>query len=94
MKFGPELDALIAARIFAQTVPVQCPPYSTDIAAAWLIVEEMLSRGLSVRVTKKPGDFPWHAYIDGKEGFQNSSQAQTAPRAICVAALLAHGVKV
>jgi hypothetical protein len=64
------------------------PDYSTDIAAAWLVVERMRSAhkwDLELVVT----DEGTHARFKGARSF-----ADAAPIAICLAALKAVGVTV
>ncbi len=72
------------------------PAYSTDIAAAWLVVEELRARGiwleeLSGRYeTSYRAGFSWR---DPERGVRyQQAMADTAPLAICRAALEAlHG---
>ena len=69
-------------------------PYSTDIAAAWTVVEHLTSAILgnpstlhdSLQLTYESG--AWHVTID-REGFGDDCMA--APEAICRAALSAVG---
>jgi len=69
------------------------PHYSADIAAAWLVAEEMAARGLRVVVedwrddTKNPG---WAVYFFRQSGGSSKQiVAETLPLAVCRAALLA-----
>lgn len=76
------------------------PAYSTDIAAAWQVVEKMRERGYWVDI--EPRDYDdrtrswsskgWRVGIlppnDGP-GFYCEEEAETAPHAICLAALAA-----
>lgn len=67
-----------------------CPYYSTDIAAAWLVVEKLVNEG-KVFIVKgdglRTGDYPlkWTVLCDN----QPRTDANTAPLAICLAALKA-----
>lgn len=68
------------------------PSYSTNIAAAWLVVERMIAQGLMpavIRCFGSPefgGDF-WRCYVDeSRTGFED---ADTPALAICRAALAA-----
>jgi len=66
------------------------PPYSTDIAAAWDVVEKLKG---DEGVALNSGDFPdygegWHCMFD----YPHSAYADTAPLAICLAALKSRGV--
>lgn len=107
MKPGRELDALVARHIFARFWTDlywidfnQCEwrhgdyqPYSTDIAAAWEVVEKMLrpDRDYSFSIqTNSAGKSGWfHCRFNGEFG----GAAPTAPHAICLAALKAVGVE-
>jgi hypothetical protein len=110
MKPGRELDALIAEKVMGLSViePLrlyyrhptmvtnEIPDYSTDIAAAWQVVEK-------IKAQIKPGrkerrDFTV-MFVDGEwlvgwslefgGGMEGMSAAATAPHAICLAALKA-----
>ena len=87
---GRALDQLIAERvmghtltldrIWANNMPIPC--YSTDIAAAWLIVEKM--RNPDFRLSK---DGDWACCFGGTISY--CGFADTAPLAICRAAMAA-----
>ena len=97
MKPGRELDAEIALRVFGikevtvvgkhyfiDPLDKVLPPYCTDIAAAWEVVEEM-GDCLHLRQHGEQGE--WEAWFCG---YPNSkAHGETAPEAICKAALLA-----
>lgn len=69
------------------------PRYSLDIAAAWQVVEKMRERPVYVVVEPHP-DY-WRAVVyDENWYFVVSEHADTAPFAICLAALRAVGVEV
>jgi len=69
---------------------------STDIAAAWAVVEQMQQRGYSFclydyhRVDATPRNEVWHAIFINYEG-SPAACAKTTPLAICKAALKAIG---
>lgn len=76
-------------------------PFSTDIAAAWLVLERMKSMGWEVSVTwenwnecpGEPLEYCWSAeynyYTNDERDFRQAfAQADTAPLAICRTALL------
>lgn len=90
-----------------------CPSFSTDIKAAWRVVEEMRKRGFDSIVNsgaagKTPDgwDGPCRAcfsveerevswdYDDDKIRTYHEHSCESFPEAICVAALLASGVKI
>jgi len=70
-----------------------CPSYSTDIAAAWQVVEKFQQTGLAV-FSFWTGQYPGYTAnlncetADGKWRYF-TADADTAPLAICRAALLA-----
>jgi hypothetical protein len=96
MEAGRELDQRVAIEVMGWTLyagnrnyrqsgePV--PDYSTDIAAAWLVVEALLARGIYVCVEYASGR--WNCWA----GTVNV-HAETAPLAICLAALKATEVR-
>lgn len=66
--------------------------YSTDIAAAWEVVEKLAENGklLELYAGGGPKGASWTAtFFDGSSG---NEYADTAPHAICLAALKAVGV--
>ena len=70
-----------------------CPNYSTDIAAAWEVVEKVLeddSLGLSIYDTQLSFHRrDWIVHFIREKGMWAGSEAETLPLAICRAALLA-----
>jgi hypothetical protein len=70
----------------------QAPNYSTDIAAAWLVVEKL--RGAW---DISSGATSWVAHLSVSEGPWSdrhaAAEAEAAPHAICLAALKAIGYK-
>lgn len=69
------------------------PEYSTDIAAAWLVVEKLESGGYCVHVENFPPSTPaayrWRAHVETAELSIGYGDADSAPLAICRAALAA-----
>lgn len=67
-------------------------PYSTDIAAAWRVVEELdLLSGFSFE--RSDNKFQFAKYAGGYENDRDVFvEADTAPLAICLAALKAKGI--
>lgn len=115
MKPGRELDALIAEKVMGLKLkredcnsywidsdgeePAYPTEFSTDIAAAWEVVEKVNLfvfplRGLWVSGSSDDEqyfcDFGDIATIDGS--YYNAARATTAPHAICLAALKSVGV--
>lgn len=69
--------------------------YSTEISAAWLVVEEMRKRGYRFKLIETdPGDQYGVSWWIPREAFGVVEYAQTAPEAICIAALKALGVEI
>ena len=60
--------------------------YTTDISAAWEVVEKMNSEGFAFYILWTTG-IPW-AMFDKDSSMEYSAEADTAPLAICRAALL------
>lgn len=95
MEAGLALDNLVELHVFNHTksMYLQAGPYSTDIKAAWEVVEKMRNRpgctGCKACIEIHGTDFdnesdkPYLAFIHGQE-----AQGLTAPEAICKAALL------
>lgn len=79
--FTPIKDNLYGTR-YQQWEPIDIPPYSTDIAAAWEVVEKLKDRSPNIyydTVGKK-----WHVGFD----FDNLTPfSESLPHAICLAAL-------
>lgn len=72
--------------MYAELMPA--PPYSTDIAAAWHIVDRMRAVGWEVVVDSRRGD--WSVEFVSRDGMQHSAaSADRLPLAICRAALAA-----
>jgi hypothetical protein len=66
------------------------PHYSTDIAAAWEVVTKLAEEGKQIRISNKAmGNNYWWSYIE-----EGAAQGESAPHAICLAALKALGVEV
>lgn len=86
---GRKMDALIAKRVMKLKISCKCenpcrcgnrlPNYSTDIASAWAVVEKLA----------KPLKVVWTGRVWVCEVFEEpySEEADTAPLAICRAAL-------
>lgn len=74
-------------------IGIQCPPYSTQITAAWLVVERMRADGFSVSVSVDERTDVKHPYACeiAKASWRGSEyeDAVSAPLAICLAALSA-----
>jgi hypothetical protein len=66
------------------------PPYSTSIAAAWLVVEH---KSPVVSIKKTVGGWSAAVMYDHRNGTFEAT-AETAPHAICLAALRAMGAEV
>ena len=105
---GPDLDALIAETVMGLARGRPVPPYSTDIAAAWTVVEAMIRKdGIYfgcphfkhkhqnlASLGYPEGTECWYCVLNTKQLNKIVLCADTAPLAICRAALLcaiAHG---
>lgn len=65
--------------------------YSTEIAAAWLVVEKLATQGLRLSLDAFGGDPWWVEFADEQWERGAQATANTAPHAICLAALKAVG---
>lgn len=69
------------------------PHYSTDIAAAWLVVEKMRALGYQLDLSHALGDAIERPLLYAKfsllRGYTNHANSDSAPLVICKAALLA-----
>ena len=83
--------------------PPEFPRYSTDIAAAWEVVMELLHRGFSTAIESEDRGAHWFRISGGEapegpcylpNGEVCCSSLVSAPHAICLAALKAVGVEV
>lgn len=98
----PELPEITLYDLYNSHVPM--PHYSTDIAAAWLVVEKLTSDGIPLvlgNTTNREKDSQakfavtifenWIGHVIPEDIRHVSAQAETAPHAICLAALKAIG---
>jgi ABA sandwich protein len=65
------------------------PRFSTDIAAAWQVVQELRKRDICVDIEVRENVSVWAPPPDGPMSIDWTSVADTAPHAICLAALRA-----
>jgi len=93
-----KLDALVAERVMEITVqgpgwryPSEdhLPHYSTDIAAAWEVVEKLRTKGDPFAVMSPSEYGEYSCYFDSRHP---AGAGDTAPLAIVIAALKAKGV--
>ena len=100
MKAGRELDALVAEKVMGLTEedwiagPTGLPrPYSTDIAAAWEVVEKLRGthRPFLLSHDFQDGFMKWPVVIVGFGAVVVHEGQYGAPHAICLAALKAVG---
>lgn len=113
---GRELDALVAKHIFPDKfikgttysfpgeIKWEYPPYSTDISAAWEVVEKATSdHWISLTMTCRPrqadagdcwkgNDRYWVEITHGGQGAYPGPiiRANSVPHAICIAALIVY----
>ena len=96
LEAGLELDALVAEKVMGWFVakgphsptspPDLIPRYSTDIAAAWEVVEKMIDQGRRFVINNNFSRTMFIADFCGRDVLE-----KTAPLAICRAALKAVG---
>lgn len=111
MPAGREMDALIARNIIGleeshepgwwwiNGMMEECPDYSTDIAAAWEVVEFLLNSGYAPNLVNDDNG-KWYLSFNGTQDLDTVTfvtaftdvpelWCESAPLAICRAALLA-----
>lgn len=83
-------------------VCIQCPEYSTDIAAAWVVVEKLRESKKTIALSSVYHQTanPYWSWIcriewtDKRLGYQTSiGLSESVPHAICLAALDSIGIK-
>lgn len=91
MDAGPALDAVVARRVcgWQSYSNDPFPPYSSEIAAAWLVVERLRPSWLIELVEVSAPTDEWIASFRNPEAGRHGAGccAPTAPHAICLAAL-------
>lgn len=99
---GPEMDRQIGNRVMGHCDDSAPPPYSSDIAAAWTVVEKLVRAGdgyfsaphyKSTRQSLGPLGYPvgtecWYCVLNSKAFNKVVICAESAPLAICRAALV------
>ena len=104
LKVGVELDAAVEDEVMALDLATgavcfkeldvnEIPHYSTDIAAAWEVVEKLGEMDLSFAPDDREGTWDCSFGWDGSENNPTCVYAPTASEAICRSALLAVGAK-
>lgn len=98
MKPGRELDMLVAEKVMSLKPLGRVPHYSTDISAAWEVVEKINSSKNKWTLNSlrcDPNDGKWQfGDIDRDGSIWPDDKYDSAPLAICLAALKAVGVEV
>lgn len=102
MPAGRELDRLVAEKVFGSTAPhhimpeYDLPPFSTDMGAAWEVVRRMAERGFPlwhlgalVTLGEPSENSVFCQFAKGWPPTWVRAEAETAPQAICLAALKA-----
>lgn len=90
MKPGPELDALVARKLFGVLNPDSRWRLSEDISAAWEVAEQLQKQGYAVCIELLPYEETSVGVYEADPANQIAyAKAQTPAEAICKAALLA-----
>lgn len=98
MNPGRELDKLIAEKVMGVSAMtnqhLDCPHYSTDIAAAWDVVEKLNSLDYAIILDNMTNSLgTWQAHFK-KDRFSISiTEGDSMPYVICLAALRVIEVK-
>jgi hypothetical protein len=92
MEAGPKLDGMIGE--FITGVMVDCYttlPYSTDIKAAWEVVEKIFKEKWETNLYNSTDsvNYTWDCRLFKEDLYRVIAHGKTAPEAICKAALLA-----
>ena len=85
---GRELDRLIAEKVF-NCDPFTAPHYSTDIAAAWKIIEHMKTKNIPICVHTVEDGYDVHSFNEKTEKSIELFNIPSAPEGICKNALCA-----
>jgi hypothetical protein len=83
MKPGKELDALIAEKIMGPNAK----HYSTDIAAAWDVIEELARRHMIIQLYVSSDVYRASFKMQTQSDFLWHSEGESMPHAICLGAL-------
>ena len=95
MKAGRALDKLVAVEVMDHGFESYIPHYSTDISAAWEVVEKLMEKKFSDGRPEQQlclnghGAPKWQAWFHPNT--ETLSFGDTAPHAICLSALKAVG---
>ena len=100
MTAGRHLDMLVGGHIMGYDMtrpeyfkyPIGMPHYSTDIGAAWQVIENLVERGMVVEM--RAWAFGWSRAVVFSGIERHDVEDITAPLAICLAALAAVGAEV
>jgi hypothetical protein len=85
------ITSAIAAGVLSEFQQSRIPSYSTDIAAAWQVVDKMKSLGCFIKVHNCDHRGEWGCWCThpGRVLSESFAVEDTAPHAICLAALKA-----
>ena len=92
MPAGREMDELIAKIIYPDAIEFYVfPNYSTDIKAAWDVVEKIKDNVFCIYWKDRPDIHDWGIQLEAVDSYSGSEivYGETFPLAICRAALLA-----
>ena len=102
LEAGRELDALVMESVFGikrndgteqYVIGHNLPHFSTDISAAWEVVEKMIELKMFINIGH--GGILWRINVSSRKMYERLEYtgitAMTAPLAICRAALLVVG---
>ena len=98
MKPGRELDKLIARKVLKLKdehgffIELDCPHYSTDIKAAWEIVDKLGEHPGYYDLYLAGHSTQWRARFEEQD--THTAKGETPAHAICLAALKAVGVRI
>ena len=92
---GPEMDRAIEESVYGwkpitseDHYRADFKPYSTDIAAAWEVVERMRTMNKRLSLLDHGGEYHANFFTSGEYQLYNNACADTVSLAVCRAALL------
>jgi hypothetical protein len=87
-----ERNVLVADKVMGH--PGEYRHFSTDISAAWKVVEKMVAEGWEPSIEYSSHGYPWTVWMGHDALDAGVGHGDTVPSAICLSALRAVGVDI
>jgi len=88
MNASPYMSAIMNGPFEVKSIEYTVPPYSTDIKAAWEVVEKLWEQEIGLNVEREWFSGPqWVVKITVRKEDDDWTTAETPAHAICLAAL-------